>query len=226
LCFYSHHGDSVVKIFPDKIEFFNPGRLPDSIQEEDLLKGRYVSDCRNKLISKIFKEINWIEKYGTGISRITELFLNYGLTAPTFENFQHGFKVTAFAKKIDGNIISTNVGIHTNVTENDEGTNDVTVNNERANNVTENVTVNYERANNVTENVTENDERTNNVTENRLELILKEIKNNPTISFDELSEQLHVVRMTIYRDIEKLKRKGLIIRVGPDKGGHWEVKKD
>jgi len=64
---------------------------------------------------------------------------------------------------------------------------------------------------------------TENVTENRLEQILVQLKNNPTISFDELSKQLHVARMTIYRDIEKLKNKRQIKRMGPDKGGYWKI---
>ena len=175
---YSHHGDSVVKIFPDKIQFFNPGRLPDSIQEEDLLKGRYVSDCRNKLISKIFKEINWIEKYGTGISRITELFLNYGLTAPTFENFQHGFMVTVFARKVVGSTISKNVP----------------------------------------------DNVPDNVPESRLIFLLNSIRENKSISIKELALLNNVDSKTIKRDLEKLKQKGLLRRIGPDKGGHWEVR--
>jgi predicted HTH transcriptional regulator len=29
--------------------------------------------------------------------------------------------------------------------------------------------------------------------------------------------------MTISREIEKLKELGYIRRVGPDKGGHWEI---
>lgn len=79
--------------------------------------------------------------------------------------------------------------------------------------------------NNDTANDTANANDSVNVTVNRLELILKGIKNNPTISFDELSEQLHVARITIYRDIEKLKNKGIIKRIGPDKGGYWEIVK-
>jgi predicted HTH transcriptional regulator len=30
--------------------------------------------------------------------------------------------------------------------------------------------------------------------------------------------------MTIARDAEKLKAKGLIERIGPDQGGYWKVK--
>jgi len=33
---------------------------------------------------------------------------------------------------------------------------------------------------------------------------------------------LNVTRRTIARDIESLKDKGKLIRVGGDKGGHWE----
>ena len=41
------------------------------------------------------KEINWIEKYGSGIKRINNLFRDYSSPLPVFENFQHGFMVTA-----------------------------------------------------------------------------------------------------------------------------------
>ena len=67
------------------------------------------------------------------------------------------------------------------------------------------------------ENDTEND------TENRLELIINKIKENNSISLNQLANVLSVSRITIIRDIEKLKEKGKIKRIGPDKGGHWEL---
>ena len=66
---------------------------------------------------------------------------------------------------------------------------------------------------NVTENVTE-----------RASLLLIEIKNNPFITTSELAEKLNITRMTVHRDLGKLKKSGVIVRIGPDKGGHWEVK--
>jgi ATP-dependent DNA helicase RecG len=69
----------------------------------------------------------------------------------------------------------------------------------------------------VTDNVTDN------FTESRLVLIMKEIKLNPNISYNQLSKILDVTRMTVYRDIEKLKEGGRIKRIGSAKGGHWEV---
>jgi ATP-dependent DNA helicase RecG len=68
-----------------------------------------------------------------------------------------------------------------------------------------------------TENVTEN------VTENRLDVIKKLIVGNPKITTIELSKKLNVTRMTVFREIEKLKGKGEIKRIDPDKRGHWEV---
>jgi len=75
--------------------------------------------------------------------------------------------------------------------------------------------------NNVTENVTVN------VTENKLKSreqnIIKLTKENNTISVVELAEKLSVTPRTIIRDIEKLKQLGILKRIGPAKGGHWEI---
>jgi len=65
-----------------------------------------------------------------------------------------------------------------------------------------------------------------NVPEKRLTFIIDLIKNNTEISMLELSKQLNVNHKTIKRDIEKLKAKGLIERIGADKGGYWKIKKN
>ena len=67
------------------------------------------------------------------------------------------------------------------------------------------------------ENVTEN------VTENRLDQLYNQIKSNNSISIDQLAEKLNVTRRTIIRNIEKLKQKSKIQRVGSDRGGYWEI---
>jgi ATP-dependent DNA helicase RecG len=77
---------------------------------------------------------------------------------------------------------------------------------------------------NVTENVIEN--VIENVTENRTLRILDAIRNNPKITTTKLSEQLQITRMTLHRDLEKLKNDGIIERIGPDKGGYWKVVKN
>jgi ATP-dependent DNA helicase RecG len=67
---YRLSSDSIVKIFDNKIEFYNPGRLPASISIEDLISNNYRSTPRNKLLADFFKDLGLIEKYGSGIQRI------------------------------------------------------------------------------------------------------------------------------------------------------------
>jgi len=54
-------------------------------------------------------------------------------------------------------------------------------------------------------------------------MILNLLQNNNTISIRELAEQLNMTAKTIQRDLDKLKSQNLIRRIGPDKGGQWEV---
>ena len=77
-------------------EFFNPGDLYDDLTIEQLMSNCYQSKTRNKLIALMFKECGLIEKYGSGIERIKNLFKAHGLKEPKFEEQQKGFKVTVY----------------------------------------------------------------------------------------------------------------------------------
>ena len=71
-----------------------------------------------------------------------------------------------------------------------------------------------------TENATENaTEKTNKTQQGILHLI----KENKYLTYDEIAKQLSLERTTVWRNIKKLQEKGLLRRVGPDKGGHWEI---
>ena len=53
--------------------------------------------------------------------------------------------------------------------------------------------------------------------------IIKLIEENPYISKSELSKKVGISTTAIDKNILKLKDKGLLKRVGPDKGGYWQV---
>ncbi len=53
--------------------------------------------------------------------------------------------------------------------------------------------------------------------------ILFIIRKNNKATYKELSEKLNIAEKNIYLNVEKLKSKGLLRRIGPAKGGHWEV---
>ena len=79
-----------------------------------------------------------------------------------------------------------------------------------------------EKTNNIgqekgTENVPEN------VPENRLEKIIKNIRQNNSITIHQLAEIQDVDIKTIKRDLNKLKQAGIITRMGAAKGGFWKL---
>ena len=67
-----------------------------------------------------------------------------------------------------------------------------------------------------------------NCTVNAPEIALKTfaaIKENPRATAKKLAESLGVSLRTVKNHIALLKEVGVITRVGPDKGGHWEIVK-
>lgn len=55
------------------------------------------------------------------------------------------------------------------------------------------------------------------------EKIIDLMKNNRNITIPELSLKLDISTTAVENNLAKLKEKGLIMRIGPDKGGYWEV---
>jgi ATP-dependent DNA helicase RecG len=53
--------------------------------------------------------------------------------------------------------------------------------------------------------------------------ILDLVRDNNTISYAEIVKTLGMARSGIAKQIKKLQEDGRLRRVGPDKGGHWEV---
>jgi predicted HTH transcriptional regulator len=66
----------------------------------------------------------------------------------------------------------------------------------------------------------ENDQKT---TRKQPESILEVILNEPSISRQELAKRLNMTIYSVRQNLQKLKEQKKIRRVGPDKGGHWEV---
>ena len=60
------------------------------------------------------------------------------------------------------------------------------------------------------------------VTENQ-KRILEEVRKNKSVTTNELSVIIGISVRKIKENIKKLKDKDLLGRVGPDKGGHWEI---
>ena len=171
---YTSPADSIVKVFPDHILFFNPGSLPNNITIEQLLSNTYVSTPRNRQIAKIAKEMGLIEKYGSGIKRVLDIFKDFGLPQPKFELIPGGFAVTVFSETMANGIKKTDL-------------------------------------------------KTDLKTDVIDKQIISLIANDKSISIPEISRKTGKGGTAIKARLMKLKKAGIIRRIGPAKGGHWVV---
>ncbi|MEK6916938.1 MAG: ATP-binding protein [Nanoarchaeota archaeon] len=68
-------------------------------------------------------------------------------------------------------------------------------------------------------------ESTQKTTQKTTQKILQAIQQNPTITRKELSELMNITEDGIKYHLDKMRKQGIIKRIGPDKGGHWEIVK-
>jgi ATP-dependent DNA helicase RecG len=103
---YRDSSASIIKIFDNRIEFYNPGKLYGGITIQNLLSGNYTSKSRNKLIARAFKDAGMIERYGSGIMRIRKICKEYGIKEPVFNEVFDGFQVILYNEKIMDKVIN------------------------------------------------------------------------------------------------------------------------
>ena len=78
---YTNQGrDIKVGIYDDIVNIVSPGGLPNTLTMETLLDGR--SEIRNRIIARVFKELGYIEQWGSGIQRIKSACRAAGLSDP------------------------------------------------------------------------------------------------------------------------------------------------
>ena len=53
--------------------------------------------------------------------------------------------------------------------------------------------------------------------------IIDLIKEDPNISTQDMADIIGIDRRNIARNLKKLQENGIVKRIGPDKGGYWEI---
>ena len=79
---YTTRGDIFVNLFPDRLEIHNPGILPYGVTPQNILS---QSVRRNEHLSKIFYDLNLMEREGSGYDLVYELLLGSGKPLPIVE---------------------------------------------------------------------------------------------------------------------------------------------
>ena len=80
-----------IAMFDDRIEIISPGGLPPGITEEEYLSGK-ISILRNRNLANVFYRLGFVEIFGTGITRIKQLY-EQSLKQPAFEVSENTIKV-------------------------------------------------------------------------------------------------------------------------------------
>ena len=90
-----------VSMFDDRIEVVSPGGLPSGITENEYLDGK-ISVLRNRNLANVFYRLGFVEIFGTGITRIKQLY-EEAILKPNFELSDNTIKIVlpAFEKNLN-----------------------------------------------------------------------------------------------------------------------------
>ncbi len=80
-----------VSMFDDRIEVVSPGGLPSGITKDEYLAGK-LSVLRNRNLANVFYRLGFVEIFGTGITRIKQLYAE-GMTKPDFDVSENAIKI-------------------------------------------------------------------------------------------------------------------------------------
>jgi len=186
-----------IAIFRDRIKIYNPGEFPARFEPSDYIRGNAESVHRNPLISEILYFSKDVERWGTGIKRIYDICKEHAVKVE-FKKEKGGFS-TVFYRTTSGEFADE--GIDNGLGKGGEGE--------------------LEKGMKDTGN-----QFPEKVPRKSSQKILDFIKENPELTITELAQRTGISDRAVKKNIKKLKDDGLLKRVGPDKGGYWEVAGD
>ncbi|MBQ9100379.1 MAG: putative DNA binding domain-containing protein [Paludibacteraceae bacterium] len=193
-----------IKMFDDRLVFESPGKLPGQVKPNNI---RHTHFSRNPKIAAFLKAYHFVKEFGEGFDRICREQEANGANVPSFRTDEFILKITV--PKVAENV-QKQTG---NVTEN--GGKVAENHNKEAEKVAEN-------HGKVTEKLREKAATLGEtLTANRIK-ILELMIEDPYISRADLANNVGISETSIYRNIEAMRGKYLR-RVGPDKGGFWEI---
>ena len=97
---YSNFGRNIkVAVYDDLVNIVSPGGLPNGLTEADLLQGR--SEIRNRVLARVFRELGYIEHWGSGLQRIKQICEADNLATPEFSETGDFFDVKLYRPVIE-----------------------------------------------------------------------------------------------------------------------------
>ena len=190
--------DSLIRVFDDRITFWNQGPLPAGITPESIFQP-HDSQPRNRLIANAFYMAGFVEAWGRGYELITEAFTKEGLEVPTIEEEFGGVRVIVKREIFYGIQHGGRVDPKTGRLIKAGDTKDF---------------IDYD-----TKKLTE---RQRLIYELLPFGITKDDTKNEPITTARLARQFGKSSSTIKRDMKALQDLGLVTHIGPSNGGYWK----
>ena len=190
--------DSLIRVFDDRITFWNQGSLPAGITPESIFRP-HDSQPRNRLIANAFYMAGFVEAWGRGYELITEAFTKEGLEVPTIEEEFGGVRVIVKREIFYGIQHGGRVDPKTGRLIKAGDTKNVT------NDVTKKLT---ERQRVILEMLPFGD--------------IENVTKNERVTTALLAGRFGKDPRTIKRDMKVLQDLGMVTHVGPSNGGYWK----
>ena len=154
-----------------------------------------VNDYRNSVIAEMMKTLNYVNMFSHGVNEVRHLLKDNRSPEPEFNvNLMTAFSVIVREPKVEVNVMSEE-------------------------NLPQDTTQTTSK-----DSVEKSKEKSREKSkEKSKEKILKLIESNPQITVKELTTLIGLSRSGVEKNIKKLQSQNILRRVGPDKGGHWEI---
>ena len=200
---YSERIPVAIKVFESQILIYNPGHLPEGWTPETLLS-KHESKPKNSLLAHAFYRCGDIEAWGRGIGKIISICHEAQIPPPVYSDLASICTLFDASEKLAR--LKEVTGDYPPVP----------------------AAPGEQKAAGEQKKSPKGEQKKEVVGERKEQLsvsarILQLMKEQPTISRRALAAQLARSETAIYKQLCKLRQQGKIRRVGPDKGGHWEV---
>lgn len=220
----------MVAIFSNRLEIQNPGTLPFPMTLDDLKRG--VSRIRNPVITRVLRELDFMEEWGTGYRRISEDCAQGGYPVPNWEELGAVVRIVfrphpetrteeegdgratpgGTVNGVDGtaNVPNRDADVGNRVA--DVGNRVVDVGNRVLNGVAD-----------VGSGVGDAGSTHAVAVAERQAWFLDQIRDFQSVGVKELASHFGVTRRTAERDVADLTRRGLVTFVGRTRGGRYRL---
>ena len=180
--------------FASHLEILNAGGLYGNARPENFPS---VNDYRNPLVASAMKTLGYVNMFNRGVGQVqTDLKENGNQPAEFNVNLITAFKVDV---KVSQSYANENGG---------------KVGGKVGGDVVENIVENI--AENIVDSIVEKLSTTR-------AKIVRIIWKNPNATALSISKEIDIASRNVQEHLRKLQEQGVIRRIGPDKGGHWEI---